>query len=168
MLFKLQYNPSIYHLNSPNKAKSALSLSLSLSHSPSLCFCLFLSLFLSFFAVFLLLFLSPSFVYCSLLLRCLHLFPSPTLSLSLTISLYFIHWLYLQGNKANDTLEVCARCILFRPTYALKHLEDPEGTSNRTLWRRDYEGGGGRGGGGGGYKLLADVYPPPPFPSRII
>ena len=88
--------------------------------------------------------------------------------LSLSISLYFIHWLYLQGNKANDTLEVCARCILFRPTYALKHLEDPEGTSNRTLWRRDYEGGGGRGGGGGGYKLLADVYPPPPFPSRII
>ena len=33
-----------------------------------------------------------------------------------------------QGNKANDTLEVCARCILFRPTYALKHLEDPSGT----------------------------------------
>ena len=114
--------------------------------------------------MFLLLFLSFSFVYCSLLLRCLHLFPSPTLSH--TISLYFIHWLYLQGNKANDTLEVCARCILFRPTYALKHLEDPEGTSNRTLWRRIYEGEGG--GGGGGYKLLADVYPPPPFPSRII
>lgn len=35
-----------------------------------------------------------------------------------------------KGSKANDTLEICARCILFRPTYALRHTSDPMAVSS--------------------------------------
>ena len=54
-------------------------------------------------------------------------------TLTFTSTFTLIRLLNIQGNKANDTLEVCARCILFRPTYALKHLEEPEGTLNRSI-----------------------------------
>ena len=35
-----------------------------------------------------------------------------------------------KGSKANDTLELTARCLLFRPTYALLALEDPASLSS--------------------------------------
>ena len=35
-----------------------------------------------------------------------------------------------KGNKANDTLEISARCLLFRPTYALLSLDDPSAISS--------------------------------------
>lgn len=35
-----------------------------------------------------------------------------------------------KGNKAYDTLEICARNILFRPTYALLRMDDPTSVSS--------------------------------------
>lgn len=35
-----------------------------------------------------------------------------------------------KGSKANDILELCARSLLFRPTYALKSTEDPSSVSS--------------------------------------